>query len=105
MKPKKIRILVKEPFAEPEERTVTDKLETYQKIVEGYIETVRIASDLLLVCNECGKLDGLTPNFAFCGDSIVGTVFFVSYDDDGNFVSLTDKQINSINFLMEWNGK
>ena len=98
---KRIRILVKEPFADPVEKIVDNKLEVYQNIVDGYIETIRMASDLLIVCNECGKLFGYTPNFDYNGFKIVGTVFFVGYDND-SFVSLTDRQITSIRYLMGW---
>lgn len=75
-----------------------DKLETYQNIVGGYIETLMIRKDILLVLNEEGKFEGLPPNMAIMKngevlDVIVGNVCFISFDKEGNFDSLNDEQI------------
>lgn len=57
-------------------------LEFMQSVVGGYIEIAHIGNDMLLVCNEEGKLIGLPFNTAatvFCAahgfnDTIVGNV-------------------------------
>jgi hypothetical protein len=95
MKQAMIKILVVEPGKVPEVREIPNGLEASQKIVGGYIEIIRLHDDVILVCNEEGKLDGLPPNRMIpeYRDIIMGT-FFLTYDDDeGNFTSLTDEQI------------
>lgn len=78
--------------------TVKNELETWQGIVDGYIETFPLTDDIIVILNEEGKLRGLKPNFAihcFGGgfEMIVGDVAFISYDNEGNFASLTDDHI------------
>lgn len=78
--------------------TVADTLETWQGIVGGCIETFPLTDDILIILNEEGKLRGLKPNFAiqcYGGgfETIVGDVAFISYDNEGNFASLTDDHI------------
>ena len=44
-----------------------------------------------MFCNEEGKLKDLLPNIVGpLGDVIVGTIFAVRADDEGEFQSLTD---------------
>jgi len=89
-----IIILIKEPGEDLETREVEDKLKNYQKIVGGYIETVSIAENLILVCNEEGMLQNLPVNII--GNNIFyGTVFFVRTEYE-NFASLTDADIELI---------
>ena len=101
----KIRVLVYEPQADPYEKIVENDLEPLHEIVGGYIECLSPFSDMDvdLVCNEEGKLLGLRANRALRDkeskaqyDLLVGTFFLVSFDDEGNFKSLTDEQIEKI---------
>jgi hypothetical protein len=89
-----IRILIKEPGKDPEVREVEHELKTFQNIVGGWIETVPILKNIILVCNEEGLLLNLPVNiinnYKFCG-----TVFFVRTKYE-NFVSLTDDDIQKI---------
>ena len=82
----KIKVIIKEPEKAPEIKTITNDLGTLQSIVGGYIETVTLASDLLIICNEDGKLWNLPYNFDFGGQSFVGTVVIAGIDGD-NFAS------------------
>lgn len=78
MSMKEIKVFVKEPGKAPEARTVPNTLEAFQRIVGGYIETFTVATDLLIVCNEEGRLLGLPYNFTIPGGvDFVGTVIFV----------------------------
>lgn len=72
----KIKVIIKEPGKAPEIKTITNDLGTLQSIVGGYIETVTLASDFVIICNEDGKLWNLPYNFDFGGQSFVGTVVF-----------------------------
>lgn len=53
---------------------ISDKLETMQRTVGGYIETVTFSGGVVVVCNEEGKLRGLPKNPAlpgFVGDCFI----------------------------------
>ena len=61
-------------------------LENLQKYVGGYIEVVRIGTfndqEVVLICNEEGKLRGLEPNFEIPDDIVVGDVVFCQAKDE-----------------------
>ena len=71
-------------------------LETQQKLVGGYIEAVALGDGIYLTCNEEGKLNGLSPNFALPGDVIVGDAFFCRVDSEGECCSLTEADVTRI---------
>lgn len=61
---KKIKIILKKVGEEPRIAYIPNTLEAMQELVGGYIETVTLASDFIVVCNEEGRLIGL-PNNCF----------------------------------------
>lgn len=93
----KMKVLVKEPGKPAEVREIENTLEACQGIVEGYIEVVRITRDLLLICNEEGKIRGMKPNVFCKGDMIVGPAFFCGArlgDDGEEFRGLNEAEID-----------
>lgn len=92
-----------------EEKEINNTLENLQKIVGGYIE-IPYLSDVLyeneidVIINEEGKLiDGMTPEIAIVSkdngqivDVVYGNCIFASHDEEGNTISLNDKQIEII---------
>ena len=80
---------MKEPYPAEVENT----LEGLQKAVGGYIEAVYLEDNVVLVCNEEGKLMGLPGNRSLGNDIIAGTFFVAGSNDDGDFVSLTEDKI------------
>lgn len=80
--------------AEVKEVDIKD-LKTLQRLVGGYIQTFPFMADVLIVCNEEGLLQGLAPNIVVHGETLVGNIFFCSYDDE-DFIGLDDEQINQI---------
>lgn len=92
-----MRAIVKEPGKEPIEALIENNLETFQRIVGGYIEPVTIDEGVVLLCNEEGKLLGLEPNFFLgaIGDLILGTVVIVGAQGD-EFVSLPEDKADMI---------
>ena len=73
---------------------IENTLEAKQKLVNGWIEVVSVTDDILLVCNEEGKLENLPPNLLFDYDYIAGDCFLVGDDfENGDFRSLTDEEI------------
>ena len=101
----KIKILIKEPYKKPYIKEVENELKTYQEIVGGYIEYIGCPTceEIDLVCNEEGKLDKLEGNFFIpeYEDCLVGTVFAVGYNDEGDFISITDEQVKIVTEYME----
>lgn len=95
-----MKVIVKEVGKNPEVREIENKLSVLQGLVGGHIEVVRIA-DVLLICNEEGKLDGLPANFSTGHDVIVGTAVFVSHDNSGEFIGLSDYQVLEIMDMFE----
>lgn len=77
-----MKVLYKAPGCPPEPRDIPNTLEELQTAVGGYIETVTIASDVVLVCNEEGRLRGLEPNCRLFGVDFVGPILIVGRNDD-----------------------
>lgn len=95
---KKVLIAIKEPGKPWEPKEVEDTLESYQRIVGGYIEHFYTAPDgLELFCNEEGKLKNLKFNFRFGRDFIFGTVFACRSNEDGEMCSLMEKDLANLN--------
>lgn len=95
-----VTIAVKEPRKPWEIRNVSDELETYQKIVGGYIECFWNKERLSFFCNEDGKFLDLKFNFRFgVHDFIMGSVFAARVDTEGDFIDLTNDDIKFIDEL------
>ena len=90
---KKIRILYKEVGKEPQIMFIENTLEAKQKLVGGLIEVVPY-EDVLIICNEEGKLLNMPPNLVFEYDYIAGNCFVIGDDyKNADFKSLTDEEI------------
>ena len=87
-----MKIVAKKAGQNPEVKEINGELHEMQEIVGGYIEAFPITDNILCVCNEEGKLQGLSPNFKFCGDIIVGDVFFCAAGEE-DFESLNEDQV------------
>lgn len=70
----KIGVLIKEPGKTPRHVNISDTLENLQKTVGGYIETVTITSDCVVICDDEGRLKGKPWCCNICGVDFVGTV-------------------------------
>lgn len=103
---KEIRVLVVEPMKQPYEKTIPDTLDAMYQVISGdCIQVVPLygmnMKDAVIVCNDDGKLRGLTLNrllFDRDGnayDVIAGT-FFITGVDGENFCSLTDSQVQEL---------
>lgn len=78
----KIKVLVIEPGKNPEEREIDNTLEAMQEIVGGYIECVTLTTDLVVICNEEGRLLGLPYNCTICSVNFVGTIIMAGVEGD-----------------------
>ena len=98
---KKLRILYKEVGKEAIETYVENTLKAKQNLVGGLIEIVPF-EDVLLVCNEEGKLLNLKPNLLFDYDYIAGNCFVIGDDyQNADFRSLTDDEIQKYKIELE----
>ena len=92
-----MKVVIKEPGQKPRITEIENNLSALQAAVGGYIETVTLAEDCCIICNEEGRLQGLPYNLTFGGMSFVGTVLFVGVAED-EFADLSERKIN---FLMQ----
>ena len=77
-----MKAIRKKPGCTPEIIEVENTLKALQTEVGGYIETVTIASDAVVICNEEGAPLGMPYNCRFYGVDFVGTVLIVGTKDD-----------------------
>ena len=77
-----ISVLLKRPGQIPRHVNVSNSLEALQKNVDGKIETLTIAKDLVVICNEEGKDIGLPYNCRICGVDFVGTILMAGVKGD-----------------------
>lgn len=78
-----MRILIKNPSDEGfRQIVVPNDLHVLQQLVDGYIETVTLATDACVICNEEGRLKDLEHNCKYCGVDFVGTILIVGIDGD-----------------------
>lgn len=89
----KMRVLYKKVGENPVVKIIEASLKAKQELVGGLIEVVPY-EDVLIICNEEGKILNMPPNVVFDYDYIAGD-FFVIGDDykNGDFKSLTKEEI------------
>ena len=96
-KENKIRILYVQPGKYPEERIIDNTLKAYQSLVYGDIESVAPwRTNVRVVCNQEGKLNGMPPNRLLGDYDILMGSFFICGLRNGNFISLTDEQSSAM---------
>ena len=79
----RIRAIVKRPDEMYGHMTnISNSLKNLQNTVEGYIETVTVASDLVIICNEEGVIRNLPFNCELCGHQFFGTLIICGVDED-----------------------
>ena len=81
----------------PEVVEIPNNLKSLQELVGGYIEYCYMPNheDVVLICNEEGKINGMGPNRDIGHDIIFGPFFIVGDNPDiGENLSLTEEQIS-----------
>lgn len=83
------------------EMEVENTLEGLQQFVGGYIECINLTEELVLVCNEEGKINGMSISTIWLEDGevvemIAGPCLVCRSDEEGEFVSIMDSDINVI---------
>ena len=98
MKEKQVKALMIEPYKHPCVVELESDLDSLQKAVsigapeQGLIEFVYLEDNVSILCNEQGKLVGLTPNRWLGEDILCGVFYIVAENDEGELMSLTDEQ-------------
>lgn len=82
-----MKIFVKRPGKAPEEMEIKNTLRNWQELVGGYIETVTITDDFVLICNEEGLINDSKFNCWFMGMQFFGTIAFCGVEED-NFADV-----------------
>lgn len=78
----KIKVIIKKPEDEFGRLVeVENTLRTFQQIVGGYIETTGY-KNLVIICNEEGKLRGLQPNVVLGREMLVGPIIVCGASGD-----------------------
>lgn len=77
-----IKVLLKKPGEFPALMTIENTLESLQKAVGGYIETVSLTRDLVIICDEEGRLKSKEHCCNIAGADFVGTVILTGVCED-----------------------
>lgn len=99
-----VRVLVKKPQKEATEMEIEHSLKSFQEIVDGHIQAIRLPSNIYVIVNEEGKLMNLEKNIV-CPeywDIFVGSVFFIG-TEGSEFRSLTDEEMQEAKDYCELN--
>lgn len=77
-----MKALIKNPGEESFREIITENdLKSLQRLVGGYIETVTLATDACVICNEEGRIMGMPRNCNYCGIDFVGPILIVGVDE------------------------
>ena len=90
-----IKVLKIEPGKMPYEKEMVNDLEGIQAEVDGMFECVYLENNCIAVVNEEGKLNGMELNRRIGNDIIAGPFFICGDSDDGEFISLSDEQMDT----------
>ena len=96
-----MKVIYKAPGCALEPRDIPNTLEELQATVGGYIETVTIATDAVIICNEEGRLRGMAHNCRIFGVDFVGPILIAGVDED-EFSDLDSAAMNML--LSAWKG-
>ena len=90
-----MKVVIKKVGEQAQVTEIENTLDALQKFVGGHIEVVSVGGEIIMICNEEGKLNGLEYNFKLGNDFIVGNVLFVQAKDE-DFTDLSDSNVESI---------
>ena len=74
--------LKKEPDKDIMLTTVDNELKALQEAVGGYVEAVTIASDVVILCDEEGRIKGKPYCCSFANIDFCGTILAVGVKDE-----------------------
>ena len=77
-----IRVIIKKPNDQPYMTVIENDLKKLQEIVGGYIETVSVCTEFVIICNEEGRIKQLPYNCTLFDIDFVGSIIFAGVSDD-----------------------
>ena len=77
-----MKILYKAPGEALRSMVIPNELGVMQQLVDGYIEPITLPDNLIVICNEEGKIRGMQPNITFGGHDFVGTIVMTGHEGD-----------------------
>ena len=77
-----MKAIIKRPGCSPELIDIENSLKALQEAVGGYIETVTVAKNTVIICDEEGLLKGKPRNVKLFGYALYGTILIVGTKDD-----------------------
>ena len=95
-----LRVLVKRPGLPLRAEVVENTLRSMQELVDGPIECVTVTDDLAIVCNEEGRIRGLSPSASILRMQFVGPVAFVGVRGE-DFMSITRKGVRLVRQIVK----
>ena len=95
-----MKVIKKEPDKFPEVVDIPNELDTLQEAVGGYIEVFPVATDLVILCDEEGRIDGKPFNCNLCGADFCGTIMFVGVDGE-EFTDVSERVVRLFKDLWE----
>ena len=101
MKKNTITALHLPPHERPKAVQLINTLEGLQKAVGGMIEFLYLPDGFMLLLNEEGKLIGLEPNRRYEQDVLVGDVYVVKDDGEGELTSLNQEEIEYFSAMFD----
>ena len=97
---KTITVLVKNPGEAAQLSRVENTGEALRELVDGWLESVTIATDVVILCNEEGRLYGLPENCTILGIDFVGPIVVCGRRGE-HFASLKDGAIQMVREMLE----
>lgn len=83
---------------------IEDDYEIIQELCGGFFSGYSVTQfvdlpelhNVVLYCNDTGKLDGLAPNCCIGKELLVGNIAFFAFDEHGEHIDITDRQVQLI---------
>ena len=95
-----MRAWLKQPGEPGHTVIVIDELVLFQQIVGGYVEAVQLADDLVILCDEEGRLKGKAYNCSIGGYDFVGTILAVGVDGC-KFAGISDEALELLDEVVD----
>jgi len=95
----KIKVLVVEPGRSPDVREISSSLHGMQDVIGGYLQTIPLDKNNIIVCNAAGKADNLAANMRIfipneVDEFIYGPFLVAGYDmRNQDFTSINEEGI------------
>lgn len=77
-----MKAIRKRPGEGPELINIENDGDAIRAELDGYMEAVTLAENLVILCDEEGRLKGKAPNCVICGVDFVGTILVLGVDGE-----------------------